>query len=107
MTNPLGTSTGRLAAAPSAGLLARLRLTEPVRLYLYGLGVVLVTGLNLAGYLLGDWHDYALSSLAVVLGLVPAAEAARASVFSIGGHVASLRQLRTYQDVQRAAGEAA
>lgn len=114
MTDLSRTSTGQLAAGPpthrvsitqAPSGLAKLRLTEPVRLYLYGLGTVVLLGLVLAGVITEDWRDYGISALAVVLGLVPATEAARSSVYSLAGHLASLRQLRTAIDVQTALGE--
>lgn len=81
------TTTARINAAegtpaPSLGRLARLKLSEPVRLYAYSVLVVLAVGLNLAGVLTGEWLPYATSSAAVVLGVAGAAEAARASVYS-------------------------
>lgn len=66
----------------SVGLLARLKLTEPVRLYLYSVALVVVVGLNLAGWLTGEWVPYATSSAATLLGVTAATEAARASVYS-------------------------
>jgi hypothetical protein len=44
--------------------------------------LVILVGLNLAGYLSGEWLPYAESSAAVVLGVGASAEAARASVYS-------------------------
>lgn len=64
------------------GLLSRLKLTEPVRLYLYSLGSVLVAGLVLMGYLTGEWSEYLTGALAVILGVGGGGEAARASVYS-------------------------
>lgn len=66
----------------SVGTLARLKLTEPVRLYLYGVALVVIVGLNLAGWLVGEWVPYATSSAATLLGVGVATEAARASVYS-------------------------
>lgn len=87
--------------------ITRAKLTEPVRLYLYSVGAVIVTGLLLGGWLTEEWGAYLMAALGVILGLVPAGYAIRASVWSQAGHMASLRQLHSIQDVQRALGEAA
>lgn len=84
-------STPRTARIRAVGPLSRLKLTEPVRLYLYGLGAVVLVGLVLAGVITEEWRAYGLTALGVVLGLVPATEAARASVYSTAGMVAQLR----------------
>lgn len=91
----------------AAAAVQRWKLTEPVRLYLYGVGGVIVAGLVLAGYLTQEWSAYLMAALGVVLGVVPATEAARASVYSVAGHLHSLRQLHAARDVQNALGEAA
>lgn len=62
--------------------LEHLKLTEPVRLYLYSLLVVLVTGLVLAGVLTGEWREFLLEAGAAVLVVGTGTEAARASVYS-------------------------
>jgi hypothetical protein len=81
-------------AAPvvSVGLLARLKLTEPVRLYLYSVALVVITGLNLAGWLVGEWLPFAESSAATLLGVTAATEAARASVYSPRSVVQAVRR---------------
>jgi hypothetical protein len=61
--------------------LNRAKLSEPVRLYCYGVGSVLITGLVLAGAITGEWQEFLLTALGVLLGL-PAAEAARATAYS-------------------------
>lgn len=58
-----------------------LLLSEPVRVYVYGLAALLVGGLVLAGVLTDEWRAFLLAGLPAVLA-VPAAEAARASVYS-------------------------
>jgi hypothetical protein len=63
-------------------LLSRLKLTEPVRLYLYTLLLVLTAGLQAAGWLTGEWAAFASANGAVVLAVGAGAEAARASVYS-------------------------
>lgn len=85
-TNPTVTPSG-------VSILSRWKLTEPVRLYLYSLALVLVVGLQLAGWLTGDWVDYATSSAGVVLAVGAGAEAARASVYSPAGVVRELRKV--------------
>jgi len=67
---------------PRPGLMARLKLTEPVRLYLHSVGLVLVAGLVLMGYLTDEWSAYLTGALAVVLGVGGGGEMARSSVFS-------------------------
>jgi hypothetical protein len=99
--------TGRYQPNRLALAASQLKLSEPVRLYLYGVGGVIVAGLVLAGWLTDDWSAYLMAALGVVLGVVPATEAARASVYSYAGHIHSLRQLRTAQDISDALGEAA
>jgi hypothetical protein len=76
------TATDATSPPVAVGVLARLKLTEPVRLYLWSVSAVLFVGLNLAGVLTGEWQAYATSSAAVLLGVLPATAAARASVFS-------------------------
>jgi hypothetical protein len=66
---------------------ARWKLSEPVRLYVYGLGSVIITGLVLAGVLSGEWTEYGLWALGTALGLGAAGESARASVYSTNGMV--------------------
>jgi hypothetical protein len=69
------------------GLLARLKLTEPVRLYLHSIGLVLIGALVLMGYLTDEWSAYLTGALAVVLAVGGGGEAARASVYSPASHV--------------------
>lgn len=69
-----------LRTAPST--LSRLKLAEPVRLYLYSVGAVLVAGLVLAGAVTGEWSEFALAALAALLAVPAGTEAARASVYS-------------------------
>jgi hypothetical protein len=101
------TKTGRNQRRSLGVAVSQLKLAEPVRLYLYGVGGVIVAGLVLAGWLTDEWSAYLMAALGVVLGVVPATEAARASVYSTAGHIRSLRQLRTAQDITEALGEAA
>lgn len=70
---------------PAPSWIQRMKLSEPVRLYLYSVLGVVVAGLALAGILTGAWVPYTISAGATVLGLVPAAEAARASSYSTAG----------------------
>lgn len=85
---------------PLIRTVTRWKLTEPVRLYLYGVGAVVLVGLVLGGVLTQEWSAYLTAALAVVLGVVPATEAARSSVYSLAGHITSLRQLRTARDLE-------
>lgn len=73
-------------------LLQRLKLTEPVRLYLHGvLTLVVIPAAVLAGVLTGDWVEWAGTAAATVLGVGAAGEAARASVYSPVGMMAAAR----------------
>lgn len=72
-------------APPSPSWLDRIKASEPVRLYLYSVLLVMLAGLVLAGWLTAQWQAYAIGAGAVVLGVVPATEAARASVYSTAG----------------------
>lgn len=76
----------------SVGLLARLKLTEPVRLYLYSVALVVIGGLNLAGWLVGEWVPYAISSSGTLLVVTAGGEAARASVYSPRSIVQAVRR---------------
>jgi hypothetical protein len=80
------------APVASVGILSRLKLTEPVRLYLYSVALVAVAGLNLAGILTGEWQQYAISSAATVLAVGAGGEAARASVYSPRSVVQAVRR---------------
>ena len=90
------------------GRLARLKLSEPVRLYAYGILSAVVVALVLVGTITGEWGDALLGIVAAVLGVVPGAEAARASVYSPRTHMQDLLQLReatvAAARVERAAG---
>jgi hypothetical protein len=92
MTAPTPIPTPAPPAPPSVGVLTRLKLTEPVRLYIYSVALVLFTGLNLAGYLTGAWQDYAAASAATLLGFGVAGESARASVYSTRSVVQAVRR---------------
>lgn len=74
------------------GWLARLKLTEPVRMYAYVLCLVVITGLQLAGWLTGEWVQFSITDAAVVLGVAGTAEAARASVYSPRSTLQALRR---------------
>lgn len=73
-------------------LLARLKLTEPVRLYIYTVLLVLTAGLQLAGWLSGEWRDFLAMNAAVLLAVGGGAEAARASVYSPRSVVQAVRR---------------
>jgi hypothetical protein len=81
------------AGAAATGLVARLKLTEPVRLYLYSVVGVVDTGLVLAGVLTGDWPAYVISAAATLLGVAGATEAARASTYSLASALRLVRRV--------------
>lgn len=76
------------------GLLSRVKLAEPVRFYLYSVGVVLIAGLVLMGKVTGEWQSYLTGALAVVLAVGGGGEAARASVYSPAGMIDALTRSR-------------
>lgn len=80
----------RPTSPPKLGRVARWKLTEPLRLYVWpALLLLLVSGLS-AGFRDGDWWRAALFLAAA--GLVALAlEAARESVYSPAGMVRGLR----------------
>lgn len=71
--------------------LARLKLTEPVRLYAYGVLSAVLVALVLVGTITQDWSA-ALTGIAAALLGVPGVEAARATVYSPATHVAEVYQ---------------
>ena len=74
-------------------LLTRWKLTEPVRLYLYSVLVtVVIPGAVLAGWLTGDWTEWALGAVGTVLTVGVGGEAARSTVYSPVGMVGAARQ---------------
>lgn len=72
------------------GLLIRLKLSEPVRLYCYSLLSAVLVALVVVGYLTEEWQAALTGVVAAVLGVVPGAEAARATVYSEAGHYRGL-----------------
>lgn len=101
-TDPAQNRPRRLTLA-----ISKAKLSEPVRLYLYSLGVLILGALVLLGCITGEWQDYLLAALPIVLGLPPTVWAVRSSVYSYAGHINALRQLRTAQDLSDAIGETA
>jgi hypothetical protein len=95
MTIPTDVSaaTGQVTIRPGLGFLARMKLTEPVRLYLYSLALVIFAGLQLAGALTGEWLQFAITGAGVVLAVGAGGEAVRASVYSPAGVVRALTQV--------------
>jgi hypothetical protein len=71
--------------------LRRLTLTEPVRLWLWSVTVVIAVGLVLAGWLTAEWSSYLTGAAAVVLGLLPVTEFVRGAVYSPAGVIAAAR----------------
>lgn len=69
----------------------RARLTEPVRLWLYTLLLIITAGLQLAGYLTGDWVEFAATNGALLLVLGAGAEGIRSQVYSPAGVIRSAR----------------
>jgi hypothetical protein len=74
--------------------LARLRLAEPVRLYAYGMQLLLVVVLTAAAAITGRWDAYAWAAPAVVVALVVTAELVRPSVFSLSAMASLLLEHR-------------
>ena len=89
----------RVSSRP--GPLARLKLSEPVRLYAYTVLAAILTALVLTGTITGAWQEALTGIAAAVLAVVPAAEAGRASVYSPRTHV------RQIIDAQRAIADRA
>lgn len=67
-------------APPRVGRIARWKLTEPVRLYLWPVAALLLVSGTAGGFRDGDWWRASLF-LAAAVCLVLLAEAARASVY--------------------------
>jgi hypothetical protein len=74
-------STTEPAPAVTArpGLLRRAQLSEPVRLYLYGVAAAVVALLVYVGYMATDLAPFVLAALAAVLA-VPFTESLRSQV---------------------------
>jgi hypothetical protein len=68
-----------VAARP--GLLRRLQLSEPVRLWLYGIAAAVVALMVYVGYMTEDLAPFVVALVAAVLS-VPAAESLRDQVWS-------------------------
>jgi hypothetical protein len=94
MTAPTPIRPATSSPPHTVGLVTRLKLTEPVRLYCYAVLLVLTAGLQLAGLLSGEWAEFTAANGAVLLGVGAAAEAARASVYSPAAVVRELRRAR-------------
>lgn len=88
-------------ARPS--LLSRLKNSEPVRVYLWSVGSVLIGGLVLMGYLTEEWSGYLTGALAVLLAVGGGGEAARASVYSPASTLGLLTRSRGSWEVRDAA----
>lgn len=70
---------------PAMSWLDRMKASEPVRLYLYSVLLVLLGGLVLAGVLTAEWQAYGIAAGATLLAVPVATESARASVYSTAG----------------------
>lgn len=77
------------------GPVARLQLTEPVRLYLWPVVLILAVGAVAAGIVTQEWADWALPMIGAALGVAGAGEAARSSVYSQASVVQALVQARS------------
>lgn len=94
--------TGQSRPNPAVRAVSRWKVTEPVRLYLYGILAAVCVVLLAAGFITQDMSAALTGLAAAVLVAVPAAVAIRPSVYSLAGHINSLRQLRSAADVQAA-----
>lgn len=65
-----------------AARLVGLHLSEPLRLWLYTFGTVVLAGLVLAGVLTEQWQTFGTMALAELLGLPALTELLRASVYA-------------------------
>lgn len=92
MTLPAPVQPAPPAAEHTVPRIRRWRLTEPVRLYLYTVLVVLTAGLQTAGALTGEWAEFTAINGALLLGVGAAGEAARASVYSAPAVVREIRR---------------
>jgi hypothetical protein len=85
------------AVSARPGGLSRLKLTEPARLHGYTILAALALVLVAAGLLTGEMGHALTGLAAAVLGIVPAVESIRGSVYSTAGHVQGiLRAGRTW-----------
>jgi hypothetical protein len=84
-------------------LLSRLKLSEPVRLYCYSLLTAVLVALVAVGYVTEEWQAALTGIAAALLGVVPGAEAARASVYSPKTHIQQMVTSRGSWVVDRAA----
>jgi hypothetical protein len=85
------------------GLLFRLKVSEPVRLYSYSLLSAVLVALVVVGTITEEWQAALTGIAAAVLGVVPAAEASRASVYSEKTHIQQMVTSRGSWVVDRAA----
>jgi hypothetical protein len=81
-------------APTRVGRIARWKLTEPVRLYVYGWSLLLLVAACLTAAVSGFWQGPATVLLVTLLG-IPAVECARASVFSPRTMVRTMLEART------------
>jgi hypothetical protein len=88
-------TTNSARVAPRPGLLSRLKLAEPVRLYAYSLLTAILAALVLAGTVTDNWYAALSGIAAAILAVVPGAEATRASVYSPATHMADLVAVTT------------
>jgi hypothetical protein len=91
MTLPTPTAPATPAPTHAVPRLNRWKLTEPVRLYLWPVAVLLIVGGVAGGIVTQDYGDWALSVLGGLLTAGGAA-AARSSVYSTAGVVREMRR---------------
>jgi hypothetical protein len=87
-------------ATPSPSWLEKIKLTEPVRLYLWTVAIIAAVGLQLAGVTTGDWLQYEVTAAAVVLGVGGVGEAIRQAVWPAAGIVRELTAALGQQPAQ-------
>lgn len=80
----------RPAPIRSVPWLPRLKETEPVRLYAWTVLSAVAVVAVAAGWVTGEWSEALMGIAGAVLGVLPAAECARASVYSPRTHNAQL-----------------
>jgi hypothetical protein len=66
----------------AVGLLARLKLTEPVLLYLYGAALLWLVASSVAAAVTGAWLSFGSAAVGVLFTTTVGGWAARASVYS-------------------------
>ncbi len=81
MRTPNRPDPARVVVSARPSPLVRARLSEPARFYAYGTLLLLLIVLTAVGAVTGEWSAVITGQVAAALGLIPAAEATRASVY--------------------------